>query len=63
MKYYIIKSMIGRWECYWCKNREMFGIYTKCTKFNTQEDAHKELIEVASFHEPCHVIEIYHNEN
>jgi hypothetical protein len=55
--------MIGRWECYWCKNREMFGIYTKCTKFNTQEDAHKELIEVASFHEPCHVIEIYHNEN
>ena len=61
MKYFLIKSIIGQWECYWNSTTQMFGISTKATKFEKQEDAMKELIETASFHEPCHILEINDN--
>jgi hypothetical protein len=58
MKYYLIKSIIGQWECYWNQKLEIFGISTKATKFQTLEEAQAELEQKASFVEPCHILEV-----
>lgn len=63
MKYYLIKSIIGQWECYWNQSREMFGISTKATKFKTIEEAQTELENKASYFEPCHILEVTYKEN
>jgi hypothetical protein len=39
----------------------MFGISTKATRFQTEQEALKELTETASFHEPCHILEVTNN--
>jgi len=57
-KYYLIKSIIGQWECYWNQKTELFGISTKATKFKTLKEAEYELENKASFHEPCHILEV-----
>ena len=61
MKYYLIKSIIGQWECYWNTTTKMFGISTKATKFETEEEALKELTDTASYYESCHILEVTNN--
>ena len=63
MKYYLIKSIIGQWECYWNKSTKMFGISTKATKFDTSDEAQIELEQEASYHEPCHILEVTNKTN
>ena len=63
MKYYLIKSIIGQWECYWNSTLKMFGISTKATKFQTEEEALKELEQEASYYEPCHILEVTNKTN
>jgi hypothetical protein len=58
MKYFVIKSMFGNIECYWNSTMSTFGLFVKSTKFDTYDEAEKELIEKASFVEPSHILEV-----
>ena len=62
-KYYIIKSMIGRFQCYWDKETKRFSSIKYATKYQTEEEAEKDLVEFASFVEPSHILEINDNGN
>jgi hypothetical protein len=53
--------MIGRYQCYWNKEAKIFSTINNSSKYQTKEEAEKELIEFASFVKPSHIVERNYN--
>jgi hypothetical protein len=64
MKYYLIQSfLVGNNTFFWNAKEQKFGFEVNATIYRSMQKAQKEVEQNASFHEPCHVIELNEHRN